>query len=378
MFMSNRIAVVGSTVMGSTERIVDLALNAALMGATIYFSWQMMRKAGLIKSTVRKTVRGKVLRMTQAEADTLASCAVDPSNITVSFEDIGGHDEIVRTVDRLVVAPFRFPGMYPRGSVRAPPMGILLYGPPGTGKTMIAKAIAKRTGAFFMEVKLEHLFGKFVGESEANVAAVFSVARMCEPSILFLDEIDSMLSSRSESDHAVYANAKSIFLRMWDGFSSAGARIVVIGATNLPHSLDRAVIRRLPIRLHVPLPDTGARHDILRLVLRGENTERVDLAEVAAKTEGMCGGDLRELCTEACSIAILEAIQRHSEDIQLSTRHFADALVGCAKGNQWLDSTPGPARGGGGGSGGEMNPQQLMSMLFAMAQMMQQRPSAPS
>lgn len=262
----------------------------------------------------RKKIAGREVRLTQSEHDLLDSvCEAD--EITEDFSAIGGLHDIKDTVRRSVVLPFQHPEMYPLNSLRSPPKGVLLYGPPGTGKTLVAKAIARSCGATFIEVRVESLFGKWLGQSEQAVAAIFSLARKVSPCIIFVDELDSLLSRRDYSDNHAYSNAKTIFLRQWDGFATRERQhqVVVVGATNCPEVLDSAVLRRLPVKLKLELPAKEERLEILQILLAGEDLTSTDLHSIAARTRNYSGSDLKELCKQALLSIVQDAILKKEQ-----------------------------------------------------------------
>ena len=206
---------------------------------------------------------------------------------------------------------------------------MLLYGPPGTGKTLLAKAIAKECGASFINVNLATIMSKYVGDSEKMVQAVFSLANKLSPCIIFVDEMDGFLSRRSEgsNDPAVTDKVKTLFMALWDGIASASSRatahqgedaekawVLVIGATNRPHALDTAILRRMPRQIQVGLPSAAGRRKILQVLLKGESVapsgpgaSQLDLGAVAAATNQYSGSDLKELCRAAALRPIREA-----------------------------------------------------------------------
>eukprot|EP01062_Namystynia_karyoxenos_P027122 TRINITY_DN20910_c0_g1_i1.p1 TRINITY_DN20910_c0_g1~~TRINITY_DN20910_c0_g1_i1.p1 ORF type:complete len:393 (+),score=136.04 TRINITY_DN20910_c0_g1_i1:92-1270(+) len=285
------------------------ALQGALIAGAIYLLARVVREEkseGLIPIRVA----GKLLKLTGSEQG-LLDCVIDADDIDEDFDAVGGLQDVKAVVQRSVVLPFQHPHLYPPKSLRAPPKGVLLYGAPGTGKTLVAKALARSCKAAFIEVRVESLFGKWLGQSEQAVAAIFSLARKLQPSVIFVDELDSLLSRRSHDDQHAYANAKTIFLRHWDGFATSESqhRVVVVGATNRPAALDSAVLRRLPVKLYLPPPQSAARLEILRILLRGEDLTGVDLEWVAARTERYSGSDLRELCKQALLIVSQRAVE---------------------------------------------------------------------
>lgn len=261
--------------------VIDITLSTLTIAGS-YFLARAIIDGGVSLFSRRSNVQGRKLKLDSNEA-ALVDLVVDREKLHTTLADIGGLDSVTQNLRESVVWPFNFPELYPP-SLRKPVMGILLHGPPGTGKTMIARALAAECNASFMEVKVESLFAKWVGETERNASAVFSLARKLAPVILFIDEIDSLLGCRDLSDHSAEQNAKAIFLREWDGLASAAAaavatadpthpaaneaKIIVIGATNAPQNLDRAIQRRMPVKFEIPLPDLAARREIIRLHLR--------------------------------------------------------------------------------------------------------------
>jgi SpoVK/Ycf46/Vps4 family AAA+-type ATPase len=177
--------------------------------------------------------------------DLIAQEAVNPADIDVTFMDIGGLEEEKKRLRELVVLPFARPELFARGKLLRPPKGVLLYGPPGTGKTMLAKAIAKETKAVFLNISLSTLQDKWFGESQKLVRAVFTLAWKLQPAIIFIDEIDSFLRERKDSEQEVNTNMKSEFMALWDGMhTNAAAQVIVVGASNRPWAIDKAILRR--------------------------------------------------------------------------------------------------------------------------------------
>ena len=180
--------------------------------------------------------------------------------------------------------------------------GLLLFGPPGTGKTLIGKCIAHQSGCTFFSISASSLTSKWVGEGEKMVRALFAVARVHEPSVVFIDEIDSLLTSRTEGEHESSRKMKTEFLVQLDGASSVGQeRVLVLGATNRPQELDEAARRRLVKRLYIPLPDQEARLTILRRLLSREKCDVLpeQMVDISQRTNGYSGADMANLCREA-------------------------------------------------------------------------------
>eukprot|EP01064_Diplonema_japonicum_P024884 TRINITY_DN3568_c2_g4_i1.p1 TRINITY_DN3568_c2_g4~~TRINITY_DN3568_c2_g4_i1.p1 ORF type:complete len:394 (+),score=69.36 TRINITY_DN3568_c2_g4_i1:45-1184(+) len=293
------------------EFIQRLLVTAAVQGVVMGGGMWMLNRAIHGSSSKTVKIKGKWLRLTNSEAS-LVESLTDVAEIDGGFEKVGGLETAKRILMESIVAPFQYSQVFSQGSLRTSPKGVLLFGPPGTGKTLLAKAIAKACQASFLEVKVENLFGKWLGESEQTVAAIFTLAKKAQPCIIFVDELDSLLSHRSSSDAHAYSNAKTIFLRHWDGFSTNESKnkIVVIGASNCPEVLDSAVMRRMPVKIEIPYPNLAERENILRILLKEEDTSKVDFAEIAKCTVNYSGADLKELCQHACRVQALELISK--------------------------------------------------------------------
>merc|ERR1712137_103159 len=192
----------------------------------------------------------------------------------------------------IVVYPLWRPELF--HGIRRPAKGLLLFGPPGTGKTMIGKAIASEAGATFFNISASSLTSKYVGEGEKMVRALFTVAR-CYPSemkVIFIDEVDSLLTQRSENDIEASRRIKTEFLVQMDGAGQdPEERILVVGATNRPQEIDEAARRRFMKRLYIPLPGKTARKQMMLNLLRDQNHRLTDedLEEMAVKTKGYSG-----------------------------------------------------------------------------------------
>ncbi|CAM9615512.1 unnamed protein product [Ascophyllum nodosum] len=220
----------------------------------------------------------------------------------VSWDAIAGLDYAKQTLQEAVILPTLRPDLFT--GLRAPTKGVLLYGPPGTGKTMLAKAVATESGYAFFNISASSLTQKLFGEGEKMVRALFSVARSRQPAVIFIDEIDSVLSSRGEGEHEASRRLKTEFLVQLDGVGSGDGeeeRLLVLAATNLPQELDEAVLRRLSRRVYVPLPDPEARRALLSKLLdkHKASISGARLTSLVEMTEGYSGSDLKELCKEA-------------------------------------------------------------------------------
>ncbi|KAJ1662103.1 Fidgetin-like protein 1 [Coemansia sp. RSA 1646] len=219
----------------------------------------------------------------------------------VSWDDIAGLGPAKNAIRMAIIYPLLKPDLF-RG-IRAPPKGLLLFGPPGTGKTMIARCIASQAGATFFNISASSLTSKWIGEGEKMVRALFAVARVRQPAVIFIDEIDSLLTQRTDGEQEATRRIKTEFLVQLDGCGTADDdSIVLLGATNRPQELDEAARRRFPKRLYVPLPDHDGRKTIVRnLLLRTQkcNLSEDQLESVCRNTAGYSGADMATLCREA-------------------------------------------------------------------------------
>ncbi|KAM5302549.1 fidgetin-like protein 1 isoform 1-T2 [Glossophaga mutica] len=218
----------------------------------------------------------------------------------VHWEDIAGVEFAKATIKEIVVWPMMRPDIFT--GLRGPPKGVLLFGPPGTGKTLIGKCIASQSGATFFSISASSLTSKWVGEGEKMVRALFAVARCQQPAVIFIDEIDSLLSQRGGGEHESSRRIKTEFLVQLDGATTSSEdRILVVGATNRPQEIDEAARRRLVKRLYIPLPDASARRQIVvGLMSREQCRLRAEELElVVQRSEGFSGADVTQLCREA-------------------------------------------------------------------------------
>ncbi|GAB1602519.1 ATPase family AAA domain-containing protein 1-like, partial [Argonauta hians] len=243
----------------------------------------------------------------------VASNLVDAQSFDISWENIGGLNHVKTELKQSVIFLLKNFGLL-KSKLCKPPRGVLLYGPPGCGKTMIAKATAKESGAKFLFLELSSMLDKWYGESQKRVAAIFTLAHKIQPTIIFIDEIDSLLRTRNTQDHEATNMIKTQFMNYWDGLlTDTESQVIIIGATNKRDALDQAILRRMPCQVYVGSPNAQQRAHILSIILKDEAlAEDVDLQFVAEITDGFSGSDLHEVCRLASSFRIKECIE--SED----------------------------------------------------------------
>ncbi|OSX78402.1 hypothetical protein BU14_0109s0001 [Porphyra umbilicalis] len=265
----------------------------------------------------------------------LTSELVFPEDIETGWADVGGLDGIKQELVEEVVYPLVRPDLFVPPSLRgadaaagggdalralgrvssllSAPKGVLFYGPPGTGKTMLAKALAKESGALFLSVSPSSLLSKWVGETNQLTRGLFSLAARVAPAIIFLDEVDALFRARSSAaggEHEVSREMKAEFMSLWDGLTTnSTGGVVVIGATNRPADIDEAILRRMPKAFEIPLPNGDGRVAILRRLLADIPVAvDFDVDAVAAVTVGYSGSDLKELCRTAARVPMREVM----------------------------------------------------------------------
>lgn len=237
----------------------------------------------------------------------------------VSYDDIGGLGDAVKKIREMVELPLRHPELFKRLGVEAP-KGVLLHGPPGTGKTMLAKAVAGETSSNFISIGGPEIVSKFYGESEGKLREIFKDAEENAPSIIFIDEIDSIAPKRDEVNGEEERRIVAQLLSLMDGLNSRG-KVVVIGATNRPNSIDEALRRpgRFDREIEIGIPDRDGRLEILEIHTRGMPlADDVDLKWLANKTHGYAGADLSALTKEAA----MAALRRVLPDVDLEAEEI--------------------------------------------------------
>jgi len=256
----------------------------------------------------------------------------------VGYDDIGGVRKQLGNIRELVELPLRHPQLFKSIGVK-PPRGILMFGPPGSGKTLIARAVANETGAFFFLINGPEIMSKLAGESESNLRKAFEEAEKNSPAIIFIDEIDAIAPKREKTQGEVERRIVSQLLTLMDGLK-ARAHVVVIGATNRPNSIDGALRRfgRFDREVDIGVPDENGRLEVLRIHSKNMKlNDDVDLESLAKETHGYVGADIAQLCTEAAMQCIrekMDVIDLDDDEIDaeildsmaVSQEHFRTAL----------------------------------------------------
>jgi len=337
------------TIEGLSGNIFDLFLKPYFLEA-----YRPVRKGDtFVARGGMRAVEFKVVETDPAEycivaPDTVIHCEGEPIKREdedkldeVGYDDIGGCRKQLALIRELVELPLRHPALFKSIGVK-PPKGILMYGPPGSGKTLIARAIANETGAFFFVINGPEIMSKLAGESESNLRKAFEEAEKNAPAIIFIDEIDAIAPKREKTNGEVERRIVSQLLTLMDGLKSR-AHIMVIGATNRPNSIDPALRRfgRFDREIDIGIPDPTGRLEVLAIHTKNMKLDdNVDLEQVANETHGFVGADLAQLCTEAALTCIREKmylIDLEDETIpaevldslSVTMDHFRSALGVC-------------------------------------------------
>lgn len=311
----------------SKVEIVNLVVRLTLVSAVTFWSikWIMNQvdPTNKNKKNARKAAEEQLRRVATNKQNVqmekfndyemmIAAHLINPQEIKITWEDIAGLEGLIQELRETVILPIQRKELFANSLLTTAPKGVLLHGPPGCGKTLIAKATAREAGTYFINLDLSILTDKWYGESQKLAAAVFTLAVKLQPCIIFIDEIDSFLRARNSSDHEATAMMKAQFMSLWDGLiTDPNCTVIIMGATNRPQDLDRAILRRMPATFHVPMPNAAQRRQILRLILQNEPTaDDVDTESIAQSTDGFSGSDLRELCRNAAVYRVRDYVRQ--------------------------------------------------------------------
>lgn len=352
--------------------LASMALRLVMLGAFSYYSLKFMMNAMDPTKKQKKDAqkRAQVLfdRLNLSNVQQLklneyelvvASQLIDPQSIDISWHNIGGLDSVINDIKSEVILPMRMPHIFQSSRSHRPPTGVLLHGPPGCGKTMLAKATAREAGARFINLEVAMLTDKWYGESQKLAKAVFTLAKKIQPCIIFIDEIDSFLRSRDSHDHEATAMVKAQFMTLWDGLETdADCQVIIMGATNRPRDVDRAILRRMPAMYSIGLPNALKRKEILVAMVEPGSLDRdVNLEKVAELTEDFSGSDLREMYRAAAMIRVKEYAHDHPELFDFINNPSASASTTSSNENYSLIND-----GSNGDSNGDSNSSNLRSI----------------
>ena len=292
-------------------------------GDSISLNTQM---GGRVQFIVTSTKPSKPVLVTENTVFKLGvmTKAIDSSVPRITYDELGGLKNEVQKIREMIELPMRHPELFDKIGVEAP-KGVLLHGPPGTGKTLIAKAVAGETNAHFISLSGPEIMGKHYGESEERIREIFTQAEENAPSIIFIDEIDSIAPKRDEVSGELEKRIVSQLLTLMDGMKSRG-KVVVIAATNRPDSIDPALRRpgRFDREIEIGIPDDEGRFDILSIHTRGMPIdEKVDLKQISKTTHGFVGADLEVLSKEAA----MRSLRRILPEIDLDEEKISSEIL---------------------------------------------------
>ncbi|MHA1525911.1 MAG: CDC48 family AAA ATPase [Promethearchaeota archaeon] len=340
--LANKVTFAGleeSVVVRTPQQLARQLENRVLTKGDILSFYSMGRRVDLIvidyspqAEAVRIHLETKIILSEKSHKQ-----ITEMEHTRVSYEDIGGLEDEIQKIREMIELPIRHPELFKRIGID-PPKGVLLHGPPGTGKTLIAKAVAYETEAHFKTISGPEIMSKFYGQSEENLRKVFEEAKENSPSIIFIDELDSIAPKRGEVTGEVERRVVAQLLSLMDGLEGRG-EVIVIGATNRVNDIDPALRRpgRFDREIEIGVPDTDGRYEILLIHTRGMPLHGdVDLQSMAERTHGFVGADVEALAKEAAMLAIREILpqidlekpipQEILNDLQIEMINFENAL----------------------------------------------------
>jgi transitional endoplasmic reticulum ATPase len=340
--LANKVTFAGleeSVVVRTPQQLARQLENRVLTKGDILSFYSMGRRVDLIvidyspqAEAVRIHLETKIILSEKSHKQ-----ITEMEHTRISYEDIGGLEDEIQKIREMIELPIRHPELFKRIGID-PPKGVLLHGPPGTGKTLIAKAVAYETEAHFKTISGPEIMSKFYGQSEENLRKVFEEAKENAPSIIFIDELDSIAPKRGEVTGEVERRVVAQLLSLMDGLEGRG-EVIVIGATNRVNDIDPALRRpgRFDREIEIGVPDTDGRYEILLIHTRGMPLHGdVDLQSMAERTHGFVGADVEALAKEAAMLAIREILpqidlekpipQEILNDLQIEMINFENAL----------------------------------------------------
>ncbi len=296
-------------IMGGEEYLSQILEGRVITQGDVIELNIMGRKIDLVVTKISPMADAVII-----ERDTSVSISEKPAKEEmkiprITYEDIGGLEEEIKQVREMIELPLKYPELFEKIGVEAP-KGVLLHGPPGTGKTLLAKAVANETNANFFTLSGPEIMSKYYGQSEENLREIFKEASENAPSIIFIDEIDSIAPKREETHGDVERRVVAQLLALMDGLEERG-KVVVIGATNRINAIDPALRRpgRFDREIEIGIPDVKGRREILTIHTRGMPLAKdVDLDKIAEITHGYSGADIAALCKEAAIRALRRVI----------------------------------------------------------------------
>lgn len=308
----------------STPELVTLSLKITIVSLVSFYASSYISDFISINLKSNKKKAREILKSVGVDKDIdldeyeseIALQVVDPNTITITWDSIGGLEDIIDILKIDVISLFKNPEIMATNNYYRPPKGILLYGPPGCGKSMLAQAVAKESNARFINLNISSLTSKWYGESNKLSKAVFTLAQKISPCVIFIDEIDTFLRSRNMGDHEATSMMKAQFLSLWDGFCvDPMNKVIIMGATNRKMHIDEAILSRMPLQFQIKLPNLDQRKKIFKKMTSSMNVDKsVDINYLASVTRNFSGRDIDDCCREASMICLREYLKNKEKN----------------------------------------------------------------